>query len=201
MIATVLGLAVAVPAAMSGPLEPTIVGGRPASPGEYPAQGYLQVDLGGNDSWSCGGTLVAARLFLTAAHCATDGFDPIPPESAVVALGEIDLNQVTAEDVYDVDAVEVHADFNAPTAFSNDVALLTLARSAPFAPLPLVGGDATGLWDPDTPATIIGWGTTEYDGEASDVLLEAEVPITSDATCDDAYADFDVTTMFCAGDG
>jgi trypsin len=201
VVAAVLGLAVAVPAAMSGPLEPTIVGGRPASPGEYPAQGYLQVDLGGGDSWSCGGTLVAATLFLTAAHCATDPFEPIPAGSAAVALGEIDLNDVTAEDVYDVDAVEVHEDFNA-AALSNDVALLTLTEPAPFAPLPLVGADDTELWDPDTLTTIVGWGTTGSGGQASDVLLEAEVPITSDAECEDAYGeDFDVTTMVCAGDG
>jgi hypothetical protein len=196
-----MALGLAVPAAQSSTPEP-IVGGEPASPGEYPAQGYLEVDLGEGVSWFCGGTLVAPSLFLTAAHCATDFGTPIPPEAFRVSLGEVNLDEVTAEDVYGVDAVEVHGDYGDPTGSSNDVALLTLSEPAPYQPLPLVKPDETDLWDPGTVATIVGWGTTSYGGETSNVLMEAEVPIVSDLDCDDAYGpDFDEETMVCAGDG
>jgi hypothetical protein len=201
LIAALLALGVAVPAAHSGAPNP-IVGGREASAGEYPAQGYLEIDLGGGDRWSCGGTLVADRLFLTAAHCVTDFSEPVAAETATVALGELDLDEVGPEDVYDVNTIDVHEDYNDPIAGSNDVALVTLSAAAPFTPLPLVEADKPELWDDGTTATIIGWGTTSYGGAGSGVLLEAEVPMTSDDECDDAHgAAFDPTTMVCAGDG
>jgi len=130
-----MALGLAVPAAQSSTPEP-IVGGEPASPGEYPAQGYLEVDLGEGVAWFCGGTLVAPSRFLTAAHCATDFGTPIPPEAFRVSLGEVNLDEVKAEDVYEVDAVEVHGDYGDPTGSSNDVALLTLSEPAPYQPLP-----------------------------------------------------------------
>jgi trypsin len=151
-----MALGLAVPAAQSSTPEP-IVGGEPASPGEYPAQGYLEVDLGEGVGWFCGGTLVAPSLFLTAAHCATDFGTPIPPEAFRVSLGEVNLDEVTAEDVYEVDAVEVHGDYGDPTGSSNDVALLTLSEPASYQPLPLVKPDETDLWEPGTVATIVGW--------------------------------------------
>ena len=200
LIAALAAIGGAVPAAWSASPDP-IIEGEPADVGEYPAQGFLQVDLG-FDGWSCGGTLLSARLFLTAAHCATDFFGPVPPETAVVALGELDLDDVTAEDLYDVEAIEVHEDYGTPAGNSNDVALLTLEEAAPFQPLPLVGSGDADLWDPGTVATIVGWGNTTPGGNPSDILLEAEVPIVTDDSCDEAYEDeFDATTMVCAADG
>jgi len=200
-VAAVAALAIGAPTAAAPPRP--IVGGEPATPGEYPAQGFLRVDLGGNRRWYCGGTLVATHSFLTAAHCATDNQgDPIPPTAASVTLGEVDLTAVGPEDVYEVQAVEVNADFNDPQVLSHDLAMLTLEQPAAFQPLPLVGTDETALWDEGSTATIVGWGTTADGGADSDVLLEAEVPMTSDAACADAYqAEFDQTTMVCAGDG
>ena len=48
-------------------------------------------------------------------------------------------------------------------------------------------------------ATIAGWGTTSEGGDTPDTLQEAQVPVTTDATCAGAYSDFDPATMVCAG--
>jgi hypothetical protein len=62
----------------------------------------------------------------------------------------------------------------------------------------------TPFWSPGVPATVIGWGTTEQNVQ-SPTLLEAEVPMVSDATClgvpDLNPGGFDPASMVCAGGG
>jgi Trypsin/PASTA domain len=192
LLAALVGLLLAPGGARSEPPRGTIVGGEPASPGEYPAQAFLDIDGG-----YCGGTLVAPTKILTAAHC----FVGVPPQDVVAYLGENDRNQFTSNDAYAVSAVNVNADFNFGT-FENDTAMLTLSSAPPFQPLRVIGADEASKWTAGVSATIIGWGTTSSGGPESEVLLEAQVPIISDAACDDAYGnEFDPQTMVCAYDG
>jgi Trypsin/PASTA domain/PKD domain len=180
-------------------LPDPIVGGSPANPGEYPAQGALLFQIGPH-AYLCGGSLVGSRYFLTAAHCAVDDDgNPLPPASFTVKLGNVDRTGTT--DDYFVTAVDVNAGFSLFT-FGNDAAMLKLDRPAPYQPLRVIGTDEGAKWTPGTPARIIGWGTTSEGGSVSNLLLEADVPLITDAACDEAYgAEFDATTMVCAGDG
>ena len=53
---------------------------------------------------------------------------------------------------------------------------------------------------PGTPSVIVGWGTTSEDGDPSDVLREASIPILPDQTCSNDYGgNFVKRTMLCAG--
>jgi hypothetical protein len=82
--------------------------------------------------------------------------------------------------------------------------MLKLAAPAPYRPLRVIGKNAAVSWAPGTSARIIGWGTTTPGGGGpiSTKLLEADVPIVSDADCLAAYdLDFDPNTMVCAYDG
>ncbi len=57
------------------------------------------------------------------------------------------------------------------------------------------------LWGPGETATVKGWGTTSSDGDASNVLLEVDVPIVSDADCNASMAGpITAPLMMCAGD-
>ena len=197
VLAVLLALLAATSPAASA--RPTIVGGTPASPGEYPAQGWLLADIDPTPGFDaeCGGTLVASRWFLTAAHCV------VGATGFIVLLGDTDVTEPNT-DWYGVNGAEVNSAYNEITQ-QNDVAMLKLSRPAPYQPLRVIGPNESPSWAAGTVARIIGWGTTEEGGNASDVLLKADVPIVADSTCATAYAlhapPVDPSTMLCAGDG
>ena len=182
-----------------------IIGGQPAAEGEYPAQGFLQVN-----GFVCGGSLVSNRYFLTAGHCATEfgTTDPVDPDAFTVTLGKVDKNDFEPADEYAVDQNEVPTQYTlrGPDEIPDfDMALLRLATPVParLAPLRLVEAAETSLWAPGRTATIIGWGTTEFGG-LSNALLEANVPTVSDAFCSGPGVHgsaFRPATMVCAGGG
>jgi hypothetical protein len=181
------------------PAGPAIVGGTPVSPGEYPAQGWLLVDIDPTPGFDaqCGGTLVASRWFLTAAHCV------VGVTAFTVLLGDADVTEPNT-DWYGVVGAEVNSAHTEITP-QNDVAMLKLSRPAPYQPLRVIGPNESSSWSAGTVARIIGWGTTEEGGNTSDVLLKADVPIVADSTCATAYVlhapPVDPNTMVCAGDG
>jgi len=192
-------------AAVAAPPGGRIINGTFASQGEYPAQGYLSIDLdddGAGDAF-CGGTLVGTRQFLTAAHCATDdvGAD-LPPSAFEVRLGDVNRSPVSP-DSYEVVANVTHELYN-PVTFRNDVAMLTLARTTTYEVARVVDNTETSLWAPGTLARIVGWGRinpTPGNTTTSQFLREADVPIVTDQRCSDSYgADFFVDTMVCAAD-
>jgi secreted trypsin-like serine protease len=183
---------------------PRIVGGV-ESQRAWPAQGHLLLQAQ-SGLYSCGGSLVSGRWFLTAAHCVTDDDGSVlAPSRFSIRLGNTDRTLGTQ---FLVDAVQ-RQDAYDPATVRNDVALLELSTAPPpspaIQPLRLVGPTETALWAPGTRAAIIGWGTTCSETcPGTTVLHEAGVPITTDASCNTAYADYggiDATSMVCAGDG
>lgn len=230
MLAVVLTALLAAPSAArptgDGP-SVRIVQGQQASPGEYPAQGWLRVDEAGGTAYDfyCGGTLVGSRQFLTAAHCAVDAFgDDLPFSGFNVRLGNVDRTPSAPDvpDEYTGVALAVHPNYRSdppsdPYGNANDVAMLTLDRPASYRPMPVIERGRESLWRPEVagtliPSTIIGWGTTSFGGPDSRLLLEnaGSVPMRTDAACSDDYQDwqgfngfngFNAASMVCAGNG
>ena len=123
---------------------------------------------------------------------------PLPPGAFLVGMGNVDATAIT--DVYGVVSVDVNSAWN-PDTFQNDTTMPKLNRPAPYAPLRVVNADESAKWAAGTTATVIGWGATDDGEPTSDVLLEAQVPVISDASCGSFEPGFDSTTMVCAYDG
>lgn len=191
--AALLATQAATPAAgqaAAGGVEPRVVGGERASITEYPWTVYLTSASGFQ---FCGGSLVAANKVLTAAHCTT-GSDPA---SVKVVAGRED-KQAQDGVVAGVTKIWVHPDYTGVDS-GEDVSVLTLDQELTYATLPLASPENTALYGAGTEATVLGWGATSEGGPASQFLLKATVPVTSDEYCTGAYTQYDPTSMVCAG--
>jgi secreted trypsin-like serine protease len=196
--ALVAALLVALPASTAAadpPFQSKIYFGDEATEGEYPHQAFVESSIG-----ACGGSLITRTEVLTAAHC-TEGLELVP-QDFTVRLGSRDLNRTQAFDVAEIDQ---HDSYN-PVTLENDLSILTLGTAVPWRPLRVINTTETALWDPGDIATIVGWGEKE-DETFPDILNDAQVPMISDADCDDHYEDgvppedYYPATMVCAGSG
>lgn len=170
-----------------------VIGGDEAIPGEWPWQ--AQINNGGSH-W-CGGSLVDDTWVLTAAHCV----DGVALGSLTVRLG-LHTRSAPGPEVQtrSVVSAQIHPDW-APFTIENDVALLELNAPATLTthvqPIAL----ETGVPPVGTRAYVTGWGWTMGYGSASDVMMEAQLPVESTATCN-AAGTLPLTvrdSMVCAG--
>ncbi len=201
------------PRATDEPILPLIVGGGPADPGEYPWMVALVNASTANpyNGLFCGGSLIDAEWVLTAAHCVFDFFGfMISPDDLEVVLGINNLSDgpTSGSSGQRIGVAQIipHPAYD-DASRDADVALLHLATPASLAPstvgtIGLVGPSDGALVAPGTVSTVTGWGLTSQGAEVgSNALLEVDVPIVSNATCNaPASYNGEVTlNMLCAG--
>ncbi|WP_199044285.1 S1 family peptidase [Glycomyces salinus] len=173
--------------------HPFIINGQQAAEGQYPwlvALGYANETATPYENQFCGGSAVTEQVVLTAAHCV----DWIEPDEFAIYSGSVDLESgdIAATEVADVHVAE---DYQDPTTFANDWALVRLAEPIDVEPIGL---------DRDTAESesfeVAGWGLDE-NGRYPTVAHWVEVPYVADGPCGRAYGGgFDADSMLCAGD-
>lgn len=192
----------------SSPDETDIVGGTVASPGEYPWMAALVISTEPDPNYGqyCGGSLVDELWVLTAAHCVSDESGTTPASEIHIVLGVNNLDEgLTAGNQgqrIPVTEVIVHPDYD-PATEDSDLALLKLIKPASItttvttiAPASLAQSN---LYAAGITATVTGWGDTSFGGSPTNELLEVDVPIVSQLTCNAAYAGEITANMLCAG--
>ena len=178
--------------ALAAPAQ-AITFGHPATE-PYPWMASVQLD----GSHECGGTLLAPRWVLTAAHC-TDGEQA---SGFKVVLGRTKLSATDGR-TFGVDQIVQNPAYKTDQAGGHDVSLLHLDSASDAQPLSLVAPSEAALWAPAAPVRVIGWGTSVFmTPAASDDLQEADIEVISDDECAQSYGSqgsFDPKTQLCAG--
>ncbi|CAH3033233.1 unnamed protein product [Porites lobata] len=174
------------------PAGSRIVGGIHAQQGEWPWQAMLAQPGG---SQFCGGSLISDRWVLTASHCVTSA----SASQIVVRMGAHMITDTAQE--HQVEKIIMHESYNSPLGLAHDIALLKLTTAVTM-------GNSVGtvcLPDINQPLLsgkqcyITGWGTLTSGGNQPDQLMEASVPIVSQASCSNAYPGQIHDSMICAG--
>ncbi|CAH2107311.1 unnamed protein product [Euphydryas editha] len=171
-----------------------IIGGRPAPPGKWIWQVAV---LNRYKEAFCGGTLIALRWVVTAAHCVR--------KRLYVRLGEHDLLvQGPGEIEMKVIEAVIHPEYD-PDTVINDVALLRLPEPA----RPELGHGIACLpkphqiLPPHSTCIILGWGKKRpTDVHGTRILHEAQVSTIQQGVCRRSYWQYAITeNMVCAGRG
>nr|KAF6270349.1 hypothetical protein mPipKuh1_014211 [Pipistrellus kuhlii] len=156
-----------------------IVGGRPAAEGRWPWQVSLQI----KGHHLCGGSLIANRWVLTAAHCIFGYKDYI------LKVGGIHVN-VTSKNAIEVPIrdIVIHQDFSF-IGLLNDIALILLQVPVKYSAhiQPVCFPEKTFMVQTGTDCWVAGWGKVkEKDSEADrELLQEAELKIIRHEKCNE----------------
>ncbi|KAL9903608.1 venom protease [Glossina fuscipes] len=174
---------------------PRVTGGRPAEPDEWPWMAAI-LRPGLSYVW-CGGVLVTDRHVLTAAHC----IHKIRKENLFVRLGEYNtllLNETRARD-FRIGAMVTHIDYD-PLTYEHDIGLIRVHRPTIFNTyiwpvcMPPIGEN----WE-DKMAIVTGWGSKNFGGPHSDILMEVTIPVWKLDDCREAMLERITEGMLCAG--
>lgn len=136
-----------------------IVGGVPAREGDWPWQVFVV-----NGEGVCGGSIIAKRWILTAAHCVFDKNGALIKADRFRVLEgtqNVDKAGVKRGRVLGVARVIPHEEYRGPT-HENDIAVLQLAADARSAPVTYGGADVAPLEAPGRIATVTGWGRLKF---------------------------------------
>lgn len=169
-----------------------IVGGEKTNILQHPWQVALNIRLDGQTAF-CGGSIIADRWVLTAAHC----FKRSTKSSEVRA--KAGATDYMASGVWsDVERIVIHEGYD-PKTQENDIALIKLRTRSRGKVIPLVNGNQS--FSSGQPFEVTGWGATSESGDASHILMKANVPYVDNATCNapDAYEGVIKPGMMCAG--
>jgi secreted trypsin-like serine protease len=151
--------------ALAGPVSEPVIGGTAAPAGKWPDAAAV---LWGGDQ-ACTGTLIAPSVVLTAGHCVEGG----APDAVLV--GATAKSRPEEGETIDIQRSVPYPDSQATI----DVALLILSTPSTVVPRPIASGWARADIKNGAAVQLVGYGTTDRNGNAeTDSLMEATSSIT-----------------------
>ncbi|KAJ7399890.1 Transmembrane protease serine 6 [Pitangus sulphuratus] len=180
---------------MQAPLSRIVVGLNSVE-GEWPWQASLQV----RGRHICGGTLIADRWVVSAAHCFQDE-RLASPSIWTVYLGKYFQNATSHTEVsFKVIRLFLHPYYE-EDSHDYDVALLQLDHPVIISPLiqPICLPAPSHFFGPGLHCWITGWGALKEGGHISNVLQKVDVELIQQNICSEAYHYMISPRMLCAG--
>lgn len=186
-----------------------IVGGQPAELGAWPWIALLgyRTNKKPGPFWQCGGALISEQHILTAAHCINpQGFNL---KLYIVRLGESEINNendgASPVDIL-VDTAISHPNYRNGQK-NDDIGLIKLQQPVQFTRLiqpiclPKPAEMRSSSFAKYFPF-VAGWGAISTSGPSSTKLLQIQVPVVDNESCNKAYAPKGapiVNRQLCAG--
>lgn len=175
--------------ASEGDVGVAIVGGEQAPAGSWPS--HALVRPGG--IYLCGGTLVASRWVLTAAHC----LEGVRARDTTVALG----TKRSSSPGKTIAQMFSHPRYNSRT-FQNDIALLRLRSGSYLPSARLARPEDAPYFSGGQDGFIAGWGRLCFETcSYPELLRQATLEIRSQEECADIYGEYWDNGWVCAGGG
>ncbi|KAJ3213690.1 hypothetical protein HK099_007229 [Clydaea vesicula] len=168
--------------------KPSIVGGEPvANQSVYPWVASISIS---GSSHSCGGTLIAKNLLLTAGHCSAGS-----ASSRKVTVWRYDISKTAASEQavqYSVEKIITHPSYTGSPVPLNDVSVWVLKQTSnPANRVVQTVNYAKTADHPLFPGKVraIGWGTTRQGGGGSlaTKLRQVDINLISNAECKKSY--------------
>lgn len=173
-----------------------VVGGNPSDAGQFPY--YVLTGRGG-----CGGSLIAPRVVLTAAHCRPE-FNDIGSTYTVGPSNRNDLDN--GPDFKDAENILVEAAISHPnygtgvSGIDYDYALVLLEEEYIIeSDITLVLNDNSNFPSTGDDLDVLGMGTTSSGGNLSNRLRDVKVESFSNNQCKKYYGNSITDKMICAG--
>eukprot|EP00591_Stephanopyxis_turris_P000484 CAMPEP_0195527302 /NCGR_PEP_ID=MMETSP0794_2-20130614/28871_1 /TAXON_ID=515487 /ORGANISM="Stephanopyxis turris, Strain CCMP 815" /LENGTH=260 /DNA_ID=CAMNT_0040658183 /DNA_START=37 /DNA_END=816 /DNA_ORIENTATION=+ len=191
-------------------VDSRIIGGQVTNTRDYAYQVALYRKGIVDDTFICGGTLIAPDMVLSAAHCLHRYHDRyVSPEIIRIIAGIHDLDNKEFGRSFDVLEIRPHPDYDSNTQ-DNDLVVIKLNGSSNYEPILLNESEIVPSEDQDL--HVIGWGNTNEMGNPSSILQEVTVNHLTTENCRTQYEtpfvqwrdygiDLDITeSMMCASD-
>ncbi|RHY06720.1 hypothetical protein DYB25_012001 [Aphanomyces astaci] len=172
---------------------PQVIGGTEVSVGKYPyVTGLRRTETYPSN---CIASLVAPKILVTAAHCSSYAW------ATFASIGSHYLNGTNDGERIKIVKRTQHPKYNKASRWDYDFAVFELETASSFPPIKL-NWDEDQFSAPGVVAWVRGFGTTKSGESHTPVLLEADVPIYSNAACQKAFSSlkYNITgSMICAG--
>ncbi|MFD9961991.1 serine protease [Amycolatopsis sp. NPDC058986] len=153
-----------------------IVGGRPATKGEFPHQLSLRDSFSGKHF--CGASILDKYTALTAAHCVADFHGDASKLYVVAGSNLLDRGGVKSR----VKKIVTHKQYDAQRIV-NDIAILKLSSGLTFgsavAAVPLATSDPSA----GSQVTLSGWGLTSFPGTIPNALQTLTMHVLGHSAC------------------
>jgi secreted trypsin-like serine protease len=177
-----------------------IIGGIESSAGNYSWIASLQTSDGQH---FCGASLIAKQWVMTAAHCVEDQSTGtvVAANTMQVVVGDYNISKADAgEQKRQISQVIVHPQRNANAGDNHDIALLRLSSEVSNAAVTPISSELMKNISTGTALTVMGWGNLSTTGQQyPDKLNEVQVPLVSQAVCNNNYGGGITENMVCAG--
>lgn len=190
--------------ALTYPTNDKIVGGWPAALGQYPYQVSIQsLNADGSTKHFCGGSIVTPNWVVLAAHCCKGHATSNLTLAAGLLYSDLSSNGNPAVQIRRGLKNEIFFDYDI-NSIMYDICLIKVTEPFVFDDYvqPIALPKQMQVTPVGSLAVVSGWGATVENGPLSPELRAVQVPIISDAECeDDYYAVFYDTdpSMICAG--